>query len=58
MADNPPIHLRMPQRAEAIVGKEPQPGTVKPIASIPGPRTVSQDPVTKAKPSFDSGDTS
>jgi hypothetical protein len=56
MAADPLIYLRMPQRAEAVDGNEPRPDIVKPVASVPDARTVSQDSVTKAKPSLDPGD--
>jgi hypothetical protein len=49
MGNNPPTHLRMPQRAEAVEGKEPQPGIPTPIAPVSDPRTASQDPVLKVK---------
>ncbi len=45
MATNPPTHLRMPQRADAVAGAQPQPGYSIPATAKPDPRTVSQDPV-------------
>jgi hypothetical protein len=56
MASNPPTHLRMPQRAEAVEGAEPRPGITAPIAPLPDPRTISQDPSLKAKLSLGPGD--
>lgn len=41
------LHIRLPQRADAIEGKEQQPGNTVPPNSAPDPRTISQDPVQK-----------
>ncbi|MDB5734388.1 MAG: hypothetical protein JWN16_1025 [Alphaproteobacteria bacterium] len=42
-----PTHIRLPQRATAVAGQDPQPGVAAPAAKAPDPRTVSQDPVAK-----------
>jgi hypothetical protein len=44
-----PTHLRLPQRAEAVVGPEQQPLTAAAPAMAIDPRTVTQDPALKAK---------
>ena len=44
MAENtPPMHVRLPQRADAVEGKEQQLGKPNPPKSVLDPRTVSQD---------------
>jgi hypothetical protein len=45
MAAIPPTHLRMPQRADAVTGVQPQPGHPIPATVKSDPRIVSQDPV-------------
>jgi hypothetical protein len=45
MATNPPTHLRMPLRADAVSGAQPQPGHPIPATVKSDPRTVSQGPV-------------
>jgi hypothetical protein len=47
MADRPAVHIRLPQRAEAVSGEEQRPGEAVPEQATPDPRTVSQDPVAK-----------
>ncbi len=42
----PTPHMRLPQRAGPVEGKEQQPETVPP-KSAPDPRTASQDPAQK-----------
>jgi hypothetical protein len=54
MASNPPAHLRMPQRADAVSGIEPSPGNPTPTVST-DPRTASQEPVSKIKPALTGG---
>jgi hypothetical protein len=49
MAAIPPTHLRMPQRADAVVGTQAQPGQPTPATVKTDPRTVSQDPVPPVK---------
>jgi hypothetical protein len=44
MAVTQPAHLRMPQRAEAVAGAQPQPGQPIPPTVKTDPRTVSQAP--------------
>jgi hypothetical protein len=48
----PPLHLRLPQRADAVAGKEQQPGAVPPLTVARDPRTSSQDPVLAIKTKF------
>jgi hypothetical protein len=43
-----PVHIRLPQRATAVAGQDPQPGVVVAVSPV-DPRTVSQDPVAKPK---------
>ncbi len=50
MAENLPIHIRLPQRAEAVSGQKLQPGAEVPAKAAADPRTASQDPSLKAKP--------
>ena len=45
-----PLHIRLPQRAEAVSGQEQQPGADAPAKAAVDPRTASQDPSLKAKP--------
>jgi hypothetical protein len=40
----PTIHIRLPQRADAVGGIEQQPGKLVPPKSVPDQRIVSQDP--------------
>ena len=48
MAENTTTtHIRLPQRAEAVEGKEQQVGKPIPPKSVQDPRTVSQDPAKK-----------
>jgi hypothetical protein len=54
MAVTQPAHLRMPQRAEAVAGAQPQPGYPMPSTVKPDPRTVSQDPVLPVSPTIGS----
>ena len=46
-AKEAPIHLRSPQRADAIGGAGQKPGEAPPIVAALDPRTVSQDTVLK-----------
>jgi hypothetical protein len=48
MAVTQPAHLRMPQRADAVAGVQPEPGHPIPATVKSDPRTVSQDPVLPA----------
>ncbi len=41
------LHVRMPQRADAVEGIQQQPGKMVPPAPTPDPRTASQDPTRK-----------
>jgi hypothetical protein len=43
-----PTHIRLPQRAEAVEGREPVPGVQPGPPAAPDPRTESQDPARKA----------
>jgi hypothetical protein len=43
------LHVRMPQRADAVEGIRQQPGKAAPAISTPDPRTASQDPTRKAE---------
>ena len=43
------LHIRLPQRADAVAGPEPLSGEPPAAEPMPDPRTVSQDPVLKAK---------
>jgi hypothetical protein len=49
MATDPPTHhLRMPLRADAVAGVQPQPGEPTPAKLQSDPRTDSQDPTLAA----------
>ena len=41
------LHIRLPQRADAVEGKEQQPGKAVPPEAVPDSRAVSQDPAQK-----------
>jgi hypothetical protein len=47
MTANRPTHIRLPQRATAVAGQDPQPGIATPVTAAPDPRTASQAPVAK-----------
>ena len=48
MTETPsPVHVRLPQRADAVEGKEGKPGAPPPTQRAPDARTATQDPVTK-----------
>ena len=50
MAETPdPVHVRLPQRADAVAGKERQPGAPQPVQPAPDARTATQDPVFETK---------
>lgn len=44
----PTLHIRLPQRADAVEGEEPRPGKIPPPDTEPDPRTESQDPLRKS----------
>jgi hypothetical protein len=48
MPEKTSSHIRLPQRAAAVVGPEPQPGARVPRVML-DPRTATQDPALKAK---------
>jgi hypothetical protein len=43
-----PEHIRLPERADAVSGREAIPGEISKPASKPDPRTASQDPTIKS----------
>jgi hypothetical protein len=45
----PPAHIRLPLRADAVSGREQQPGEAPRSDPAPDARTVSQDPVLTTK---------
>jgi len=47
MTTKQPIHVRLPQRAEAVEGREGSTGQPPEFPSVKDPRTVTQDPTLK-----------
>ena len=44
----PTLHIRLPQRADAVEGEEQRPEKTLPLKTEPDPRTESQAPIQKA----------
>jgi hypothetical protein len=44
-----PIHLRLPQRADTVEGREQPGGQPSKASSAKDPRTITQDPALKPK---------
>jgi hypothetical protein len=47
--ERPVVHIRLPERADAVGGQEQRPGESPAAEGAPDPRTVSQDPVLKTE---------
>ena len=44
-----PTHVRLPQRADAVEGREEPTGQPPKVPPVKDPRTVTQDPTLKPK---------
>ena len=49
VAERPVVHIRLPERSDAVGGQERQPGAPLVAKTRVDPRTVSQDPALKTE---------